>query len=187
MAVEEQLGEPPHCVAESVAEDAVSCKEQVSASHASSRDAASEEFGELDDLEAVDMTAGVLMKNLPETEVNGRFVHHDGPLDIDNVPTILPADLTERSSHLSASATPDKAREIDIISQRIAVLHDHLQKSHVSFFLFFQNSAHDIVFLVGRPFFVICDMQLVVHILDRLFLWSNPGEFVKNATYTCCE
>jgi hypothetical protein len=149
MAMEEQLGEPPHCVAESVAEDAVSCKEQVSASHASSRDAASEEFGELDDLEAVDMTAGVLMKNLPETEVNGRFVHHDGPLDIDNVPTILPADLTERSSHLSASATPDKAREIDIISQRIAVLHDHLQKSHVSFsfFLFFQEFSSRFRFL----------------------------------------
>jgi hypothetical protein len=158
----------------------VSCKEQVSASHASSRDAASEEFGELDDLEAVDMTGGVLMKTLPETEVNGRFVHHDGSLYIDNVPTILPADLTERSSNLSASATPDKAREIDIISQRIAVLHDHLQKSHVS--LFFQNSAHDIVFLVGRPFFVICDMHVVVHILDRLFLWSNPGESIKNAT-----
>ena len=180
MAVEEQLVEPPHCVAESVAEDAVSCKEQVSASHASSRDAATEEFGELDDLEAVDMTGGVLMKTLPETEVNGRFVHHDGPLNSDNVPTILPADLTERSSHLSASATPDKAREIDVISQRIAVLHDHLQKSHVSFLLIFL--AHDIVFLVGRPFFVICDMHMVVHILDRLFLWSKPGEFIKNAT-----
>ena len=141
MAVEEQISEveaAPNGVGEAgLGGDGVARKEQV-VSHgnaSSSGDAVGEEFAELDDLEAVDMTGGALMKHLPETEVNGHCDHHDGPLLCDTMPTLHPdllPDLTERSSHLSASATPDKAREIDTISQRIAVLHEHLQKFNVS-------------------------------------------------------
>lgn len=161
MAVEEQISEvaaaPNSLTDSSLAGDDVAHKEQAAANgNASNGDAVGEEFGELDDLEAVDMSGGALMKHLPETEVNGHCDHHDGPLLCDTMPTLQPdmlPDLTERSSHLSASATPDKAREIDAITQRIAVLHEHLQKSNVSPLPPFSPTPHhSVCFPVCLPY-----------------------------------
>ena len=102
-------------------------KEHDSASgHAANGDAGGGVFGELDDLEAVDMTGGTL-KHMPETHVHARG--DEGTLDS----LAMNPDLLADSSHLSASATPDKAREIEVISERIAILHEHLQKSNVIF------------------------------------------------------
>lgn len=88
-----------------------------------------EEYGEMGDLETVDMTEGALLQHMPETHVHA-LCDDDGPLD----PMAMNPDLLPDSSHLSASATPDKVREIEAISERILVLHEYLSKSNVSFY-----------------------------------------------------
>jgi hypothetical protein len=129
MAVEEQICEvPTNSVAETRCEGACVGKD-VAAKSLACVDTAGEDFAELDDLEHVDVTGGTLIKHLPETAVNDH--DHDEALDCDPLQP-LHADQLNPETHLSASATPDKAREIDIVTQRIALLHEHLQKSNVS-------------------------------------------------------
>ena len=112
------------------------CKEGItSREHAAKGDEGSEDFEELDDLEVVDMNGGAIMKTLPdETDVHGHC-RDEGQLEGDSMEAMnpeIPLDLTERASHshLSASATPDKAMQFDI-TQRILILHEHLKKSNV--------------------------------------------------------
>lgn len=134
MAVEEQIcttaSAPQNHHGVNTGDAALVVKEVTANGHGPNGDVAGVDFGELDDLETVDVTGGAL----PEAVVNSHCLPTI-PLDCDPVPTLredLLPDLTEPSAHLSASATPDKAREIDIITQRIGVLHEHLQKSNVS-------------------------------------------------------
>lgn len=101
--------------------------------HAPNGDVGGEDFGELDDLETVDMTGGGLMKHMPETQVNGPC-DPDDTLHCDAMaldPNMLPEEVEQRSSHLSASATPDKAREIEGITERLVVINENVSMLNV--------------------------------------------------------
>ena len=90
-------------------------------------DVAGGDFGDLCEVEAVHVPGGVL----PEPVPNAHCVIVECDPAVKLREDLLP-EMTECSAHLSASATPDKARDIDMIAQRIGVLHEHLQKSNVS-------------------------------------------------------
>ena len=125
MPVEEQIFETA-AASNGALEKGVAGKEHDAAN--GHGDAGGEEFEELGDLETVDVTGGALLQHLPETHV-----HAQGGDDEAQDPLAMNPDLLPDSSHLSASATPDKAREIEAISERIIILHEHLQKSNVIF------------------------------------------------------
>jgi hypothetical protein len=125
MVVEEQIFETAAASNEALEKGVAGKAHDATNGHG---DAGGEEFGELGDLETVDMTGGALLQHMPETHVHAQG-DDDGALD----PMAMNPDLLPDSSHLSASATPDKAREIEAISERILVLNEHLQKSNVIF------------------------------------------------------
>ena len=140
MAIEENIRDVS-TASDGVAESGIAyCKEGIATKEHAKGDEGSEDFDELGDLEVVDMNGAgaILMKALPvETAVH---VHcsEEGELGSDPMeemnPEMLP-ELTERTSHshLSASATPDKAMQFDNIIQRILNLHEHLKRPHVKF------------------------------------------------------
>ena len=68
---------------------------------------------------------GACVKVLPGTAVDSERSHGQGTLE--NTQN-LDADHLNPDTRLSASATPDKAREIDAVALRISVLHRHLQQ-----------------------------------------------------------
>jgi hypothetical protein len=140
MAIDEHIREVS-AASNGVADSGIAyCKEGIATSEHVKGDEGSEDFDELGDLEVVDMNGAgaILMKALPDETAVQVHCSEEGQLGSDSVeemnPEMLP-DLTERTSHshLSASATPDKAMQFDNIIQRILILHEHLKRPHVKF------------------------------------------------------
>jgi hypothetical protein len=135
MAVDDHIrgvSAAPSGVAETVTESEFAyCKDGFTTSgRDASSDAKIETLEGFGALEVVHMKGENTVKTLPgEQSADGHC--SDVRLDCGAMhPDMLPERASQ--SHLSASATPDKAMQFDNITQRILNLHEHLKKCNVS-------------------------------------------------------